>query len=357
MFYRDLKNKKERVRNFIKNNPLATQRLIKRKLKIKIEKVYSNGMGEAFRDAGIKSPRVFERKTIQEKREILIKYIKKNPNAGGYTIKKETKINILSVFKSTSDLFRAAGLIYPRAQSYNLNPEDKRKEIINLVKKNSQITLNEIIEKTGIKNPLKLFKNFDEIYQKIGVQKISGGQKRTLKIKNKVISFIKLNPLATQREVNAFCRTHVQDVFNDGIFEAYDLAGVKYPFERLKLYGVGLKKIRERAKIFEEKIALKLSGFGAVNRLIKTKRGVADIVFERNGKKAIIEVKDYRAKEISISEAKQLNKYLEDFGCNLGFIICHKKPKRNKFLMDKNRIIVLEELELKEIPSIIGGIV
>ena len=48
---------------------------------------------------------------------------------------------------------------------------------------------------------------------------------------------------------------------------------------------------------------------------------------------AIIEIKDYKAKDISISQIKQLNKYLEDCDCNLGFLICNKKPKKDKLLI------------------------
>jgi len=59
MFYKDIKSRKERVRNFIKKNPLATQREIKDNLKIKIRRVYPGGMKEAFKDAGISPPRFF----------------------------------------------------------------------------------------------------------------------------------------------------------------------------------------------------------------------------------------------------------------------------------------------------------
>jgi hypothetical protein len=118
------------------------------------------------------------------------------------------------------------------------------------------------------------------------------------------------------------------------------------------MHGSATKKIKDRANNFEELIAIKLSGYGYVNRLMKTRRGIADIVFERKNKKAVIEVKDYLAKEISFSEVKQLNRYLEDCDCYLGFLICHSKPKKDKFLIGKNKIIVLGESELVQIPQI-----
>ena len=84
-----------------------------------------------------------------------------------------------------------------------------------------------------------------------------------------------------------------------------------------------------RAKDFESEVTLKLSNYGNVSRLVKIKKGFADIIFERNSKKAIIEVKNYFAHEISTSQIKQLNKYLEDCNCNIGFLICRRKPSKD----------------------------
>jgi hypothetical protein len=114
------------------------------------------------------------------------------------------------------------------------------------------------------------------------------------------------------------------------------------------------KETRKRAKTFEENIAIKLSGYGTVNRLVKTERGVADIILERKDKRIIIEIKDYLNKDISFSQIKQLNKYLDDTGSNLGFLICHNKPKKDKFLIGKNKIFVLEDRELNKLPTIIN---
>jgi hypothetical protein len=116
-----------------------------------------------------------------------------------------------------------------------------------------------------------------------------------------------------------------------------------------------LKRIRNRAKTFEEEIAIKLSGYGKVNRLVKTKRGFADVILERKNKKVIIEIKDYKDKEISISQVMQLNRYLEDCECNLGFLICHNKPKKDKFLIDKNTIFILDKEELNQIPNLMDS--
>lgn len=349
-----LKEKRKIIIEFIKQHPKATYKDIRLKTKLHPERVFTS-LKEAFKEAKIKSPRTFDIKTNEEKRRIIIDYIRKNPKVGGHTIKKHTKINFQTIFKDTKEAFEASGVQYPRELDKRLK-EEKRKQIIRLVKENPFISISKIIQKTRTQ-PYHLFKNIDEIYKKAGIKKIKGHEKWNFKKKQEVIGFIKENPLSTQREINKNCRTQVQTIFDKGIFEAYKKANVKFPFERLKLYGIGIKKIRDRAKSFEDEISIKLSGYGKVNRLVKTKRGFADIIFERKGKTAIIEVKDYQNKDISISQIKQLNKYLEDFECNVGFLICHKKPKKDKFLIDKNKIYVLEKEELEKLPKLIDGLV
>jgi len=92
---------------------------------------------------------------------------------------------------------------------------------------------------------------------------------------------------------------------------------------------------------------------GKVNILIKTKRGIVDIIFERKNKKAIIEIKDYKSKDISISQINQLNKYLEDCNCNLGFLICHERPKKDSFIIGRNKIFIIDNNRLDNIINFI----
>ncbi len=343
--------KRSKVRVFIQKHPLVTYKDIKTILRVKVEKIYSGGIKEAFQDAGVKPPRSFEIKSKEEKRRLVIDYIRKHPRAGVSDIRKKLKISTSNIFISIKEAYALAGIDYPRKESYKFSAEQKRKELIMLVRENPNITLDEISNKLRT-NPYHLFKNLKEIYSLAGVDNRYIFEKRKSRKKLVVLEFIKKNPLATQREINKECGTKVQELFNGGIFEAYNLAGVKYPYLRLNLHGSALKEIKTRANDFEELVAIKLSGYGRVNRLMKTKRGVADIVFERKNKKAIIEVKDYLAKDISISEVKQLNRYLEDCNCNLGFLICHDKPKKDKFLIGKNEIILLNESELIQVPQL-----
>ena len=345
---------REIIIEYIKKNPKTTHREIRKITGLHPERVFDDGLEEAFKLAGIKPPRTFKIKTKEEKRKIIIDYIKKNPLVGGQTIAKETKINPGNIFNGIKDAFKAAGVPYPR-EIDKRTKEEKRNQIIKIVRENSLISIDEITKKSRTQ-PYNLFKNMNEIYKKAGVNPVKKRDKWKLKKRQEVIEYIKENPIATQREINKSCKTHVQLIFNRGIFEAYDKARIKFPYERLKLYGIGIKRIRERAKNFEDEMAIKLSGYGKVNRLVKTKRGFADIILERKDKKAVIEIKDYQDKEISISQINQLNKYLEDVECTLGFLICHNKPKKDSFLMNKNKIFILDKEELDKIPIIMSGV-
>ena len=422
MGYKDIKLQKERVRKFLRKNSKATWEDIKTNLHIHLERVYKNGMIEAFKDAGIKPPRNFKRKTLEENRRIIINYIKEHPNTSSHKILKNTKVNPSTFFNSIKDAFDVADIVYtrdikkvsnnnlvkkvitkrssiPKNKKINfhskqfklknkkkkdkkikprefikdtkkfyaqrkavilrnkqiriINRENKKKEIIELIKEDSLITIPEIMEKTKTHIDF-YFKNMKEIYDKAGIKFIDGHKKQKLRKIRLVINYIKRNNLATQKEINWACKTHVQEIFNKGIFEAYKMAGIDFPYDRLRLYGTATKKIRKRSENFENLISTKLKGYGKVNRLVRTKRGIADIIFERKDKKAIIEVKDYQAKDISISQVNQLLKYLEDCNCNLGILICHKKPKKDKFLIGNNKIFVIEKTELNRIPEIMG---
>jgi arginine repressor len=349
-----LKEKRKIIINFLRKNPKATYKEIREKTKIHLERVFTGGLKEAYELAGLNSPRTFERKTKNQKREILIDFVRKNPKAGGQKIKKETKINFQTIFKTTKELFESAGVNYSR-EIIRRSKKERKREIMELIRKNPEKTISDIIKEYHT-NPYNIFKSIKEIYEKVGIEYLGKGRKRRIQKQKEIVDYIKNNKFATQREINKKFNTHVQDVFQRGIFEAYEKAGVIFPHIRLNLYGTVLKKIKNRAKRFEEKIAKKLSSYGKVDRLIKTKRGFADIVLEIKNKKIVVEIKDYQLKEISISQVNQLNNYLEDLRSNAGILICHKKPKKDRYLIGKNTIFILEEHEIKKIPSLIKGL-
>ncbi|MEK6858396.1 MAG: hypothetical protein AABX53_00600 [Nanoarchaeota archaeon] len=354
VFYSNLEKRKYDVRNYIRQHPTATHRELRRNLNLKIEKVYAGGMKEAFSDAEIDSPRNFERLTSEKKRKIVIDYIRKNPAAGGHTIRKETKINFLTVFENTEKAFEAAGIPYTRKNNVLFRGKDseRRQLLFTVLNANPHISIDELMRLCKV-NVYHHFKNANQLYAEAGLKYEGKGVKRRLAKKRAVIDYIKRNNLATQRDINGNCNTHVQLLFDNGIFDAYREAGISFPFERLNFHGTVLKNIKDEARLLEEEVARRLSSYGAVHRLVKTKRGFADIILERNNKKVAIEVKNYKSHEISISQVKQLNKYLEDIHVTLGFLICLKKPSKDTFLIGDNRIYVLEESELNKIPKII----
>jgi len=353
--YFNLEERKEQVRKFIVAYPKTTSKEIKKKLHIKVERAYIRGMWEAFEDAGVPFPRNFKRTTVEEKKKKLFDYVRANPKVGGHIIRKATKINFLSIFNSTQELFEAAGIEYPRKEFRQLitrEAGEKRKKILELLRGNPLMSLEEIGEITRT-HPHSLFNNTKEMYGAAGIRYVSRSEKRITKKKMGVINYIKNNPFATQREINAGCHTSVQHIFKTGIFEAYKQAGVPFPFERLRVHGSAIKSIRKEAQDFEDKIADSLRAYGAVNQLVRTKTGRADVILERNGRRVVVEIKNYKSHEISLSEIKQLNRYLVDVGTNLGFLICVKKPKKDTFLMDENKIVIVESSELSIIPKVL----
>ena len=357
VLYKDAEQRKEILKDFIRKNPSTTHREIRKRLHIKTERVYSGGMTEAFMDAGVSPPRTFEMKTKETRKKILIDYLRKNPNVGMHIVNKNTKINYNSVFKNVLEFYKEAGVSYLRNKQITLQKRtknDRIDEIIKLVRENPSITVDEIMKLSRV-HFYRMFKNIDEVYNLAGINYIKKDSKRKLRKREEVINYVRNNPLATQREINKACKTHVQLTFNKGIFDAYREAGIEFPYERLNLHGSAIRDIKNRAKNFEDEIAIKLSGYGVVHQLVKTKRGFADIIIERKNKKAVVEVKDYLIHEISISQINQLNKYLEDCNCNIGFLVCKIKPSKDRFLIGENPIHILTADELNKIPEVIDS--
>ena len=340
---------------FLKENPKATYRLIRKKTKIHPERLFKDGLQEAYKMANLNLPRTFERKDKLERKEKIINYIREHPTTTGQDIKKDLKISISSGFSSIKEAFENANIPYLREEMIRLrkmSKEEKKQNVFTLLKKRPESTFKEIMKEINI-NPYKLFKNLEQAYNEGKIEKISGHEKRKRKKQKIIIEFIKKHPFSTQREINKLCKTRIQSLFPHGIFGAYNEAEIKFPFERLRIHGSAIKEINQRAKDFESEIAKRLLSYGNIHRLVKTKRGIADIILERKDKKVIIEIKDYLNKEICESDIKQLNRYLEDCNCNIGFLICHNKPLKDTFLIGENKLIILNDSELNKIPEIL----
>lgn len=340
--YKNREEKEKELIKYLRKNPIATYRQIKEDTKIKVERIYpKNSMRQAYLKAGIPFSKSLRKRTRKQMFEEVIKFIKKNPTATTVNIIKELGINIPRVFGTIVNAYSAAGIKYPRYFSKIFyNKSDRMKDVIKYIKSNPLASVVEINKNLKLSTH-KLFSNMNKLYEKAGIKYINGHLKRTLKKRKLIINYIKENPLATQWEINKKCNTHVQELFKGGIREAYKLARIGYPKERLIIYGAAKKNIRLSAKKFEDNIVRILKKYGRVKRSVKTKRGIADVLFHKDDKKFIIEIKNFITKPISFSEIKQLYKYMVDLNYNKGILICKNPNKKKKVYIGKNNKIFI----------------
>ena len=191
--------KKKIIIDYIRKHPRATHRSIKKATKLHVIRSFKS-LKEAYRKANVSPPRTFDLKTKDEKKKIIIDYIRKHPRVGGHTIMKETKINFNTIFKNIEGAYKAAGVRYPR-EIDKRTKEEKRKLIIKAIRDNPLVTITELTKNLKL-SPYKYFKNLKEIYSKEGIDKKYIHKKRLIKKQLKVIEFIKSNPFSTQREIN-----------------------------------------------------------------------------------------------------------------------------------------------------------
>lgn len=340
----NLEERKAIVREYLRENPQATYKQIRKDTKIRLEREYKRGIGcmkEAYLDAGVPFSKFLRRRSRKQIIQEVIEFVKKNPNATVIEIQKQTNASVPKIFGSIKNVYEIAGLKYPRV----IEPKaEKKRKILDYIKANHLATLNEISEKFNI-SFFKLFKNVKEMYEEAGLKPLTNIEKRRLRKQQSVINYIKSNPMAAQWEINKACKTHVQEIFKNGISYAYKLAEIPYPKERRIRYGFTDKKIKKRAYEFEKLIFKKISEYYLVKRQVKTKSGYIDLVIEIKGKKIPIEIKDYRVKNIGKNEIRQLVKYIEDLNSDTGIIICNKKIK-DKVYIENKKILILTKDEI-----------
>ena len=231
--------------------------------------------------------------------------------------------------------------------------KDKKYAIINFIRLNPEATTDEINYNLKV-NFYKHFNSLKEAFNKAGIPLPNYRLRITNSIKNRVISYIINHPNATQWEINKACKTHVQEIFNGGIIEAYQRANVEYPVHRREKYGSSNPNIRRRAMKFERSIINFFEKIGSVKTQVRTSKGIADAVVYVNGNKFVLEIKDYKSKPISYSDIKQLNRYLEALNCTKGILVCNFfRHSKNKVYIGNNEITILTKKELYRGYSII----
>jgi len=232
----------------------------------------------------------YTQETIEKYKIELIEYLKKNPSATCLQIRRDTKIKVERLYKGgLGEAYRDAGI--PLA-GYLLrrNREEQIRDILEFIKSNPGCTVSHIQDVTGIALP-------------------------------RVLGTIR---------------------------NAYEMAGEVYPKRGLPT--AANSAIRKRAYAFEDHVISLLHKRGEVIKYYRTANGVADALLKVGPKIYIIEVKDYRSKNnITLSEIKQLNKYIEGTkNCCDGIVVTHPESlgKRSKVYIDGNEISILPYDEL-----------
>ena len=123
---RSLEERRKEIVKFIKKNPNATYRILKKKLKLNPGRAFKS-LERAYEEAGVIPKRSFKIKSEEEKKKIIIDYIRKHPRVGGHTIIKDTKINFSILFNSIRDAYKEAGVEYPRKVDLRKREEKKGK--------------------------------------------------------------------------------------------------------------------------------------------------------------------------------------------------------------------------------------
>lgn len=115
MKYSTVKEKRKMLREYIRGHPQCTSRDIKRDTKIKIERVY-NGLKSAYEDANIQLPPHLMRRNIKQQKEEVITFIRNNPEVTIPQIRDKLNVNIVRVFGSIRNAYKEAGITYPNRE-------------------------------------------------------------------------------------------------------------------------------------------------------------------------------------------------------------------------------------------------
>jgi len=161
--------------------------------------------------------------------------------------------------------------------------------------------------------------------------------------KEDVINYIKHNPSCSVIDIHENVRVNISRLFGS-ILNAYSCAGVKY-VEKEITSGVRNPFVVQRCIQFEQKIISLLGKIGQVVSKIRIKNYIVDGIFRYKNKTFIVEIKDYRGhNNITMSEIKQLLRYMGALNCNNGLLICPEEsfPKRKN-----GRNIVIGKMNIK----------
>ncbi|MFH1840408.1 MAG: restriction endonuclease [Nanoarchaeota archaeon] len=199
--------------------------------------------------------------------------------------------------------------------------ELNRSIVTNYIKKNPNATYREIRKNTKLKVE-RLFPGcMKGAYNAAGVPFSKHLSKRTKEeMLRTVIKFIKKNPSANTVIIKRELEIEIPKTFGR-LKEAYRVAGVEH-VPKIKVSGTAIPEIRMRSIDFENKVIKFLESKGKVKSKIRTKKGKqADALFYLGDKTYVIEIKNYVKKKITLSEIKQIIRYMEELNHKDGILV------------------------------------
>ncbi len=224
-----------------------------------------------------------------------------------------------------------------------LNLDEKRQIVEGYIRKNPTCTYLDIKKATKLKIE-RLYKSMKEAYNNAGVKLSKNLSKRDREEqKQDVIGFIKQNPECGIIDISLKTQVNVERVFG-GIKKAYNAAGINY-VRRENWKGLVKSGKSVRWSKFEKRIFRILKNFGKVDEKVRTNSGIADCVFTYRNIDYVVEIKDFRSKNnIHRMHIVQIVRYMKALNINNGLIICHKEnfPKR-----EDGRNIYIENLAIR----------
>ena len=233
----------------------------------------------------------------------------------------------------------------------NTNFKQKREIVRQYIQNNPGCTYLDIRNNTKLKVE-RYYKNMKHAYKDAKVALSKNLTQRSKKEQEEeIIKFIKNNPDCSITQIHNSTHVNVIRVFG-GIINAYKAANMKYP-EKEVTSGVRDPLVVKRCHEFEKKIIKLLSKFGEVRPQVRIKKGIIDCLFKFNNETFVVEIKDFRGKSnITMSEIKQLIRYMKSLNKNKGLLICPKesfpKRKNNRKLYIENLVIqILSEEDLR----------
>ena len=226
----------------------------------------------------------------------------------------------------------------------------KRKMVEEYIRLHPECTYRDIRKATKIKIE-RVFGNMRQAYTSAGIPFSNNLTKRdNERQKQDVVEYVKNHRGCTVTEIQKNTGVCIPRVFGS-ILTAYRDAGVSYPTKEITS-GVRNPVVVRRCRDYELQAIQTLKLLGKVLRHVRTRAGVVDCILVTKDDEFVVEVKDFRSRNnITMSQIKQLLRYLSALNINTGLLVCPKesfpvrKNSRDILLNGKNiKILSLDDI-------------